>query len=49
MVPLMGRQDDQSHLCAGQHHGAELLETMLRHVGNWVMIGDSPHGAVIND
>lgn len=31
MFPLKGRQDEQSHLCAGQHHGADLLETAEAH------------------
>lgn len=35
-------------LTSVRHHGADLLETVLRHVGNEVSIGDSQHGAVIN-
>lgn len=44
----MRRQDDQSHLCAGQNHGAELLETVLRHMENETVIGDSQHGVGVN-
>lgn len=48
MFALMGRQDDQSHLCAGQHHRADVLETLLRHMENKVIIGDSQHRIVVN-
>lgn len=47
MFPLMGRQDEQSHLCAGQHHGADSW-TLLRHLENQAMMGDSQHRAVLN-